>query len=197
MNVKKKGFTFFLIFSTYLINKGLNRTMQDDTSIVKPYLTKDDGLDYSLLWADIMKITGFQAQKNRESRYKEVTDAYGRYKEFAENHLSESIEHTSPMGRTLHPTSKVTGPPTSPCDWITYEKGNKGDNDWIIKAWGRKVTFEELVQLFIELYKNEDRIYPPPRYKGGNMLLEFLHECIIEKGVTWKTLKKYKLVPDF
>ena len=65
--------------------------MLDDTNIVKPYLREDDSLDYSLLWADIIKITGFQAQKNRESRYKEVTEAYGRYKDFAENNLSQSI----------------------------------------------------------------------------------------------------------
>ena len=171
--------------------------MQDDTSIIKPYLNEDDGLNYSKLWEDIGKITGFQAQKNRESRYTEVTEAYARYKELDESNLSESIEHNSSMDRDTVVTPKVSTMPTSPVDWITYEKGNKGDNDWIIKAWGRKITFEELAQLFIELYKNEDRIYPPPRFKGGNMLLEFLHECIIERGVTWKTLKKYKLVPDF
>ena len=168
-----------------------------DTDIIAPYLTDSKELDYSKLWADIGNIRGFQAQKNREVRYLEVTEAYARHKNDNKSNLSEAREYNDAVDGTISPKSTSTGPPDSPCDWITYEKGSKGENDYIIKAWGRKVTFDEVAQLVVELYKNEDRIYPPPRYKGGRMLLEFLHECIIEQGVSWKILKKYKLVPDF
>ena len=168
-----------------------------DNDIITPYLTDSKELDYSKLWADIGNIRGFNAQKNREARYLEVTEAYARYKKDIDSNLSEAREYNSSVDRVIHPKAEITGPPDSPCDWITYEKGSKGSNDYIIKAWGRQVTFLEVAQLVVELYKNEDRIYPPPRFKGGSMLLEFLHECIIEECVSWKILKKYKLVPDF
>jgi len=160
---------------------------------IKDYLTDEDKLDYSKLWKELSEMTGFQAERHRGLRYHQVTEAYNEYKKHDKQNLSQSPEHIQPVDRVANTINKVSTVPVSPCDWITYKKGSKGDDDYIIEAWGRPVTFAEVAQLILELYKNEDRIYPPPRYKGGAMLLEFLHECIIEGKVSWKILKKYKL----
>mgnify|MGYP001162508199 FL=1 len=160
---------------------------------IKDYLTSDDKLDYSKLWKELSEMTGFRAEENRGKRYHDVTEAYNEYKKFNKQNLSQSTEHNPPVDRVVTAKPKVPSVPVSPCSWITYKKGTKGDDDWIIEAWGRPVTFAEVAQLIIELYKNEDRIYPPPRYKGGAMLLEFLHECLLKGKVTWDILRKYKL----
>lgn len=38
------------------------------------------------------------------------------------------------------------------------------------------------------LYENEDRLYPPPRYKGGRKYLEYLRDCIAGEWA-WATAK--------
>tara|TARA_R110002020_G_scaffold237450_1_gene449796 strand:+ start:904 stop:1401 length:498 start_codon:yes stop_codon:yes gene_type:complete len=157
------------------------------------YLTDEDKLDYSKVWEELSEMTGFRAEEKRGLRYHQITEAYNEYKNFNKSNLSQSAEHIQPVDRVDDVNDKVPFVPVSPCSWITYKKGNKGNDDYIIEAWGRPVTFAEVAQLIIELYKNEDRIYPPPRYKGGAMLLEFLHECLIEGKVSWRILKKYKL----
>ena len=175
--------------------------ISQDYRTCQGYLTEKGDLDYQSLWDDLIRMTGFSAKMNREKRFKEVTEAYARWSYKNSNDIKEIRDDSSLMGETTPANDISRGypaiPPISPVDWITYRKGTKGKNDYIIEAWGRQVTFEEVVQLFIELYKNENRIYPPPRFKGGNMLIEFLLECLIEGAVTWKLLKKYKLVPNF
>ncbi len=160
---------------------------------IKDYLTDDDKLNYDKLWKELSAMTGFRAEVARGKRYYDVTEAYNDYKKLTKNNLSQSPKHSPPVDRTNVAKTKVSTAPVSPCSWITYKKGTKGDDDWIIEAWGRPITFAELAQLFIELYKNENRIYPPPRYKGGDMLLEFLHECLLAGKVSWDILRKYKL----
>ena len=179
--------------------------MLDDTStdyrLIQGYITENGDLDYQSLWDDLIRMTGFSSKQNREARFKEVTEAYARWSTENNKDIDEAREDNGPVAGVTPINDVSRGyppvPPISPVDWITYRKGTKGKNDYIIEAWGRQVTFEEVAQLFIELYKNENRIYPPPRFKGGNMLIEFLLEALIEGAVTWKLLKKYKLIPNF
>lgn len=166
-------------------------------TLVEPYLNEGGTIDYTHLWSVLAGINGIDKKKKQKEHYTMIMEAYEIYKGYSESNLSQNMQDNIVVNGSVDTETSVCVPPSSKVPWITYEKGIKGPNDWIIKAWGHKITFAELAQLVVELYKNEDRIYPPPKYKGGAMLLEFLHECIIEGDVKWKTLRKYKLVPDF
>lgn len=160
-------------------------------------MTKDGNLDYDLLWSVCSALGGFDKQKKQAEMYNRVKEAYDEYSEKAGQDLSQGSDGNVVIHGYVNTKTKAVSKPRSPVSWITYEKGDKGDNDWIIKAWGRVVTFQEVAELVVALYQNEERIYPKPKYKGGDMLLEFLHECILSGGVTWNVMRKYKLVPDF
>ena len=45
------------------------------------------------------------------------------------------------------------------------------------------MTYEELAKICVIFCENEDNIYPPPRYKGGDMIKEFLVECMERRSV--------------
>ena len=176
-----------------------------DYRTVQGYLRDSGELNYQVLWDDLSGICGLNHKKNREKRYLEVTEAYERWVKEGRKNPTEDIENNGVMATSADNTGfRGDFPslePKSPVDWITYHKGNKGVDDWVIEAWGRRITFEEVAQLIVELYKNEDRIYPPKklggRFEGGDKLVKFLLECIIQGSVTWKILRKHKLVPDF
>lgn len=176
-----------------------------DYRTVQGYLRDNGELNYQVLWDDLAGVCGLNAQKRREKRYKEVMDAYERWiREGGENLIKFTKDSFDVVGTADNTGFRGDFPaiqPKSPVDWITYVKGHKGNDDWVIEAWGKRITFEEVAQLIIELYKNEDRIYPPRRlggkYDGGDKLVKFLLECIINGAVTWKILRKHKLVPDF
>ena len=76
------------------------------------------------------------------------------------------------------------------------EQGTKGNADRrvIVVNTGREEwwTFTDLLR-FIDLFmQNEDRIYPPPRFKGRKMLLNAIED--IYSKVPMETIKKrYKL----
>ena len=55
------------------------------------------------------------------------------------------------------------------------------------------LTYKELAKICVIFCENEDNIYPPPQFKGGEMLREFLNECMINRTVDKDILKKYKL----
>ena len=101
-------------------------------------------------------------------------------KEEHQNHISYCIKH----GHTV--SSRM----------ITQEKGKKHSDDRVIFFHGHKVTFKEWAKVFLEFCKNEDRIYPMPRYLGRNMLINFLHDCLREGSVSDSVLRKYKLDTD-
>jgi hypothetical protein len=70
--------------------------------------------------------------------------------------------------------------------------GSKGNGDQRILFHGHQVTFKEVAQVVLELCSNEDKIYPKPRFRGGQMLLDFLQEAY-DEGVSDELLRKYKL----
>lgn len=55
--------------------------------------------------------------------------------------------------------------------WAVFET-----NEGAIVRW--QATLVELGEILRQFYQNETRIYPPPRYRGGEMLVEFLLECM-------------------
>jgi len=57
-------------------------------------------------------------------------------------------------------------------------KGNRGanpENDSILSIiLSEAITMKDLFIMVKKLYENEDRIYPPPQFKGSKMLAEAL-----------------------
>ena len=76
---------------------------------------------------------------------------------------------------------------------IQYKDGVKGEGDKKVIWNGVQVTFIEVAEIVQALCENEDRIYPPPKYRGGQMLLDFLNEVYKNKGVDDKILQRYRL----
>jgi hypothetical protein len=76
---------------------------------------------------------------------------------------------------------------------ITYKQGQKHPKDVMPYINGHPITFRELAELTVQLIKNEDNIYPKPKYQGGDMLIDFLNECMEIREVKDETLEKYKL----
>ena len=76
---------------------------------------------------------------------------------------------------------------------IKVKRGNKHPKDKIVFVNNHQITYEELAKICVIFCTNEDNIYPPPQFKGGEMLREFLNECMINRTVNEDTLKKYNL----
>ena len=76
---------------------------------------------------------------------------------------------------------------------ISYEQGRKSPNDKIVLVNGHQITLKEVAQIVIQLCKNEDEIYPQPKFKGRRMLQDFLNECIDKLEITQELLNKFKL----
>ena len=76
---------------------------------------------------------------------------------------------------------------------IEYLKGRKHPKDKVVLVNGHKVTFREWIEVFLQLCKNEDNIYPRPKYLGRYKLIHFLHECLRADKVTNEILNKYDL----
>ena len=76
---------------------------------------------------------------------------------------------------------------------ITYNQGRKHPDDVKVCINNHAITFRELAEIAVQLIKNEDNIYPKPRYRGGDMLIDFMNECMRKREVTEGTLMRYKL----
>lgn len=76
---------------------------------------------------------------------------------------------------------------------ITFKPGIKGPNDKIIYYHDKPITMRELGELYALICKNEDELYPKPRFKGSDMLTEYLNDVKKADGVTGEIEKKYKL----
>jgi len=64
---------------------------------------------------------------------------------------------------------------------IERVKGKKHPDDEIILFNGHAPSFLELLETILLHVRNEDNIYPPPKYKGGAMLQEFFIKYIGER----------------
>ena len=76
---------------------------------------------------------------------------------------------------------------------IEYIKGRKHPKDMVVLVNGHKVTYREWIEVFLQLCKNEDNIYPKPRYLGRYKLIHFLHKCLKANAVTDEILEEYGL----
>ena len=76
---------------------------------------------------------------------------------------------------------------------IKAKRGQKHPDDKIILVNGHQITFIELAKICVIFCQNEDNIYPKPRFRGGDMLIDFLNECMEMRDVPDELLRKYKL----
>ena len=79
-------------------------------------------------------------------------------------------------------------------EWmITYCKGYKHPDDIKVCINDHVITFRELAEIAVQLVKNEDNIYPKPKFRGGDMLIDFLNECMKAREVRNETIERYRL----
>ena len=62
-------------------------------------------------------------------------------------------------------------------------QGMKSDMDRILLYNGRAVAFEDVAKMCIFFIANEDTLYPPPRYKGGQMFIDYMTEVLETRRV--------------
>lgn len=76
---------------------------------------------------------------------------------------------------------------------ISTTNGTKGPNDKIILYNDKPITIKEVAEVLLMLWNNEDGLYPPPRFKGAKMSVDFLMEVYEKREITEDMLRKYKL----
>ena len=76
---------------------------------------------------------------------------------------------------------------------ITAVPGRKGPNDKIFYYHGKPITMKEFGILYALICKNEDELYPKPRFRGSDMITDFLSDVKEAGGVTDDIARKYKI----
>ena len=82
-------------------------------------------------------------------------------------------------------------------------KGNKGREDLIlyVETEGyEQITCQDLFTIIKHLFDNEDKIYPPPQFKGSKLLLEaiqFLRSHTIRETLLHFRIEEAQFVTDF
>lgn len=76
---------------------------------------------------------------------------------------------------------------------ISTKPGRKGPKDEIIFYHDTPITLREFGEIFSLLCKNEDEIYPKPKFKGSEMLMDYLKDIKTSGGLTSEIIRKYKL----
>ena len=76
---------------------------------------------------------------------------------------------------------------------IVTKPGRKGIGDTVVFYNGLPITFREFGEIFALLCKNEDRLYPRPKFRGSDFLISYLNDVRKAGGVTPWILMKYKL----
>jgi len=78
---------------------------------------------------------------------------------------------------------------------ISTKKGDRYDEDIIVKYNELPISFREIGKLLLLLWENEDRRYPPSKGKrGAKMSLDFINELFETRKLTDELLKKYLLM---
>ena len=75
-------------------------------------------------------------------------------------------------------------------------KGRKKDGDEIllVKTDGEEaVTMRDLAVMVVHKYLNEELLYPRPQFRGGEMLIQFLRDCIKNPNQIDVIASKYEL----
>lgn len=76
---------------------------------------------------------------------------------------------------------------------VTFKQGRKAKTDKIVLYDGIPMTFYDWIHMGLQFFKNENAIYPPPRFKGGMMLLEALYKICKKGHMDPQILKEYKI----
>jgi hypothetical protein len=60
---------------------------------------------------------------------------------------------------------------------FTIEPGKKTPGDRVLRitATDYKVTFRDIARMCRFMYINEDVLFPPPQYRGGQMFLDYIN----------------------
>lgn len=72
--------------------------------------------------------------------------------------------------------------------WFRVRKGRKGPQDEVLDCWNGiawvpiKMSLQYMMGRFI--YQNEDKLYPPPTFQGGEMFLDQFSKAARED---WRT----------
>ena len=67
----------------------------------------------------------------------------------------------------------------------------------ILDKYYHTVSEEDLARIAVELYKNEEVIFPRPKLRGGELFRDFLNDCFQEGEVTDEILEYYRLRQKF
>ena len=76
---------------------------------------------------------------------------------------------------------------------IEFLPGNKGPGDKKVLWNGIQVVMTDIAEIVNQLCKNEDIIYPKPKYRGGQMLIDFIQEVYTAGEITDDICKRYRL----
>ena len=76
---------------------------------------------------------------------------------------------------------------------ISTEKGTKSDDDEIIRYNKLPITMIDIGKILLKIWENEDKLYPPPKFKGARFLKEFIDDLFEKREMTDNILRKYKL----
>jgi len=77
---------------------------------------------------------------------------------------------------------------------ISYKPGRKGPNDKIFYYNGKPISMKQFGELYAELCKNEDELYPKSEgFMGSDMFTNFLKDVKETGGVTPEIMKIYHL----
>lgn len=80
---------------------------------------------------------------------------------------------------------------------ITFVRGRKGSNDKIFYYNGKPISMIELGELYVELCKNEDELYPKSEGKmGADMIENFLRDIKNVGKLTDDIKRRYFLKVD-
>ena len=78
-------------------------------------------------------------------------------------------------------------------DWnkFKYVQGNKHPDDKILLFNDIAVEFRDVAMRCLFFMENEDVLYPPPRYKGGEMFADYIREVLETRKIP--TQSKYQI----
>jgi len=77
---------------------------------------------------------------------------------------------------------------------FTFKKGRKKEGDLIMFYNNLPVKFSDVAKMCIFFMENEDNLYPPPRFKGAQMFIDYMTEVLetrkIPKNSRYQIKKK-------
>ena len=68
-------------------------------------------------------------------------------------------------------------------DKFDYVQGKKHPNDKILLFNGIAVEFRDVAMMCLFFMENEDVLYPPPRFQGGEMFADYIREVLKKRKI--------------